>query len=96
MVPALLSVFYMCCDASIVVTVLNSCHFAFCFTSFFVMLVVIKSCIGIQGEVSWLKKCFKPLPHPPVVYYTDRSKAVVQALVLLFDAMWFILRGDLF
>ena len=39
----------------------------------------------------------KPLPHPhPVVYSTDRSKAVVPVLVLLFVALWFILRGDLF
>ena len=31
-VPALLSVFfYMCCDASIVVTVFNSCHLCFLF-----------------------------------------------------------------
>ena len=27
---------------------------------------------------------------------TDRSKAVVPVLVLLFVALWFILRGDLF
>ena len=48
-------------------------------------------------------KCFKPHPpppqppppHPPVVYSTDRSKAVVPVLVLLFVALWFILRGDL-
>ena len=32
----------------------------------------------------------------PVVYSTDRSKAVVPVLVLLFVAQWFILRGDLF
>ena len=31
-----------------------------------------------------------------MVYSTDRSKAVVPALVLLFVALWFILRGDLF
>ena len=31
----------------------------------------------------------------PVVYSTDRSKAVVSVLVLLFVALWFILRGDL-
>ena len=37
-----------------------------------------------------------PHPHPTVVYSTDRSKAVVPALVLLFAALWFILRGDLF
>ena len=38
-----------------------------------------------------------PLSHPsPVVYSTDRSKAVVPVLVLLFAALWFILRGHLF
>ena len=37
-----------------------------------------------------------PTPHPPVVYSTDRSKAAVSVLVLLFVALWFILRGDLF
>ena len=30
-----------------------------------------------------------------MVYSTDRSKAVVQVLILLFVALWFILRGDL-
>ena len=33
---------------------------------------------------------------PPVVYSTDCSKAAVPVLVLLFGALWFILRGDLF
>ena len=33
---------------------------------------------------------------PQVVYCTGRSKAVVPVLVLLFVALWFILRGDLF
>ena len=39
-----------------------------------------------------------PHPHPPlaVVYSTYRSKAVVPVLVLLFVALWFILRSDLF
>ena len=32
---------------------------------------------------------------PPVVCSTDRSKAAVLVLVLLFVALWFILRGDL-
>ena len=32
----------------------------------------------------------------PVVCSTDRSKAVVPVVVLLFVALWFILRGDLF
>ena len=36
-----------------------------------------------------------PPPPPPVVYSTDRSKALVPVLVLLFVALWFILRGDL-
>ena len=31
-----------------------------------------------------------------MVFSTDRSKAVVPVLVLLFVALWFILRGDLF
>ena len=34
--------------------------------------------------------------NPPVVYSTDRSKAVVPVLILLFVALWLILRGDLF
>ena len=51
------------------------------------------SAIGTQDEVSRLPKCFKL----PVVYSTDRSKAmVVPVLVLLFVVLWFILRGDLF
>ena len=33
--------------------------------------------------------------NPTVVYSTDRSKAMVPVLVLLFVALWFILRGDL-
>ena len=34
--------------------------------------------------------------NPPVVYSTDRSKAVVPMLVFLIVVLWFILRGDLF
>ena len=34
--------------------------------------------------------------NAPVVYSTDRSGAVVLVLVLLFVALWFILRGGLF
>ena len=33
--------------------------------------------------------------YPPVVCSTDRSKAVVPVLVLLFVALWFFHRGDL-
>ena len=41
------------------------------------------------------KSALTPPPTPPVVYSTDRSKVVVPVLVLLFLALWFILRGDL-
>ena len=34
--------------------------------------------------------------NPPVFCSTDRSKAMVPVLGLLFVALWFILRGDLF
>ena len=34
--------------------------------------------------------------NPSEVYSTDRSMAMVPMLVLLFVALWFILRGDLF
>ena len=39
--------------------------------------------------------CCKSALTPPVVYSTDRSKAVVPVLVLLLLAVWFILRGHL-
>ena len=56
-------------------------------------------CISVlrvaSGPRVKLASCKSAL-NPPVVYSTDRSKAVVPVLVLLFDALWFILRGDLF
>ena len=55
------------------------------------MYFCIKSSIGTQGEVI----CCKSALNPPVVNSTDRSKAVVPVFVLLFVALWFILRGDL-
>ena len=42
-----------------------------------------------------LASCKSALNHP-VVYSTERPNAVVPVLVLLFVALWFILRGDLF
>ena len=42
------------------------------------------------------KSALTPPPPPTLVYSTDRSKAMVPVLVLLFVALWFILRGDLF
>ena len=34
--------------------------------------------------------------NPPMVYSIGCFKAVVPVLILLFVALWFILRGDLF
>ena len=56
-------------------------------------------CISVLGVASGprvkLASCKSAL-NPPVVYSTDRFKAVVPVLVLLFVTLWFILRGDLF
>ena len=55
-------------------------------------------CISVSRVASGprvkLVSCKSAL-NPPVVCSTDRSKAVVLVLVLLFVALWFILRGDL-
>ena len=55
-------------------------------------------CISVlrvaSGPRVKLASC-KSASNPPVVFSTDRSKAVVPVLVLLFVALWFILRGDL-
>ena len=61
-------------------------------------------CISVlrvaSGPRVKLASCKSALNSPPpplaVVYCTDRSKAVVPVLVLLFIALWFILRSDLF
>ena len=57
------------------------------------MYFCFKKYIGIQDEVCRQLKIFLPHPHPPVVYDTDRSKAVVTVLFLFCVALWFILRG---
>ena len=55
-------------------------------------------CISVlrvaSGPRAKLASCKSAL-NSPVVYSTDRSKAVVPVLVFLFLALWFILRGDL-
>ena len=56
------------------------------------MYICIKSCIGTRVKLA----SYKIALNPQVVYSTDRSKARVPVLVLLFVALWFILRGDLF
>ena len=48
-----------------------------------------------SGPRMKLASCKSAL-NAPEVYFTDRSKAVVSVLVLLFVALWFIPRGDLF
>ena len=57
-------------------------------------------CISVlrvaSGPRVKLASCKSALNLSPVVYSTDRSKAMVPVLVLLFVALWFILRGDLF
>ena len=56
-------------------------------------------CISVlrvaSGPRVTLASCKSAL-NSPVVCSTDRSKAVVPVLVLLFEALWFILRGNLF
>ena len=55
-------------------------------------------CVSVLRVVSGprvkLASCKSSL-NPPMVYSTDRSKAVVPVLVLFFVAFWLILRGDL-
>ena len=54
-------------------------------------------CISVlrvaSGPREKLVSCKSAL-NPPVVCSTDRFKAVVPVLVLLFVALWFIIRGD--
>ena len=66
-------------------------------TDFYVFLYWVAS--GPRVMLASHKSALIPIPPPPpppspLVYSTDRSKAVVQ--VLLFAPLWFILRGDLF
>ena len=55
-------------------------------------------CISVlrvaSGPRVKLASCKSAL-NPTMVYSTDRSKVVVLVLVLLFVALWFILRGGL-
>ena len=63
----------------------------------FLYISVLRVASGLRVKFASCKSALTstPLAHtPPVVYSTDRSKAVV--LVLLFVALCFILRDDLF
>ena len=58
----------------------------------FLCICVLREASGPRVKLASCKSGF----NPRVVYSTNRSKAVVPVLVLLFVALWFILRGDLF
>ena len=58
----------------------------------FLCISVLKVASGPRMKLVSCKSALKP----PVVYSTNCSKAVVPVLGLLFVALWFILRGDLF
>ena len=57
----------------------------------FLCISVLRVASGPRVKLASCKSALNPL----VVCSTDRSKAVVPVLVLLFVALWFILRGDL-
>ena len=62
----------------------------------FLCISVLRVASGPRVKLASCKSALNPPPPPPpVVCSTDRSKAVVPVLVLLFVALWFILRGDL-
>ena len=58
----------------------------------FLCIAVLRVASGPRVKLASCKSALNPL----VVYSTDRPKAIVSVLVLLFVALWFILRGDLF
>ena len=66
----------------------------------FLCISVLRVASGPRVKLASCKSALNPTPTPrpitppPVIYSTDRSKAVVPVLVLLFVALWFILRGD--
>ena len=59
---------------------------------FFLCNSVLRVASGPKVKLAGCKSAL----NPTLVYSTDRSKAVVLVLVLLFIALWFILRDDLF
>ena len=64
----------------------------------FLCISVLRVASGPRMKLASCKSALIPAPTPlppTVVCSTDRFKAVVPVLVLLFVALWFILRGDL-
>ena len=67
----------------------------------FLCISVLRVASGPRVRLASCKSALIPPPPPPppphpVVYSIDRSKAVVPVLVLLFVALWFVLRSGLF
>ena len=64
----------------------------------FLCISVLRVASGPRVKLANCKSAFTPRsPPPPDVFVsTYRSNAVVPVLVLLFVALWFILRGNLF
>ena len=62
----------------------------------FLGISVLRVSSGPRVKLASCKSALTTPPHPQVVYSTSRSMVVVPVLVLLFVALWFILRGDLF
>ena len=58
----------------------------------FLCISLLRVASGPRVKLASSKSALNP-PPPRVVCSTDRSKAVVPVLVLLFVALWFILRG---
>ena len=66
----------------------------------FLCISVLRVASGPRVKLAGCEGALAPPPHPPpsphpVVCSAGRSEAVVPVLVLLFVALWFILRGDL-
>ena len=57
----------------------------------FLCISVLRVASGPRVKLASCKSALTPPPPPPVVCSTDRSRAV-PVLVLLFVALWFILR----
>ena len=63
----------------------------------FLCISVLRVASGPRVKLAGCKSALTPLPNTPSpTGGTDRSKAVVLVLVLLFVALLFILRGDFF
>ena len=77
----------------------RTCNLAGKAVHWLILWIVVPGSISIKvqslsGPRVKLASCKSAL-NPLVVYSTVRSKAVVPMFVLLFFALWFILRGDL-